>query len=421
MGPAAYLDRTPRRVSNQRHVVVVGGGFGGLECTRALIGADVHVTLIDKRNHHLFQPLLYQVSTAALSPADIAAPIRSVLSRASNIDVVLAEVSGIDVGTRHVQLSDGGFIAYDQLVLATGSVYNYFGHPEWAAHAPAPKSIGDARTIRARLLKALEDAESCAEPERRAAFLTVVVVGGGPTGVEMAGSVAELARYTLRRDFRRIDPTKVRVVLVEAGPRILSAFPEELSTYAGAALAHLGVEVKLNKVVEKIDAQGVQVAGERLDAATVIWGAGIRAAAGAEWLGATDDSIGRIKVETNLGVLGHQDIYALGDVAAFVQDGRQLPALAQVAQQQGRHLGRELRRRRSPAPYRYKSKGDTAVIGRHAAVYSYRDWKLKGRLAWLLWSIVHVYLLIGFERRVLVMLQWAWRYFTFERGARLID
>lgn len=421
MLPAPYLDRTPCSADGRRHVVIIGGGFGGLACARALAGADVHVTLIDRRNHHLFQPLLYQVSTAALSPADIAAPIRRVLAHARNVGVVLADVHSIDTTRRHVRLADSGYIPFDQLVVATGSAYNYFAHPEWAASAPAPKTISDARTIRARLLKAFEDAESCAETARRSALLTIVIVGGGPTGVEMAGTVAELARYTLRGDFRRIDPTEARVILVEAGPRLLGAFPEVLSAYAYRALVGLGVEVRLNTAVQRIDEEGVQLTDERIEAANVIWGAGVRAAAGAAWFGGTEDRAGRIQVDARLGVIGQTDIYALGDVALFLQQGKPLPALAQVAQQQGYHLGRELRHPGPPAPFRYRSKGDTAVIGRHAAVYSFGRLNLTGRVAWLLWAFVHVYLLIGFQRRTLVMVQWVWRYFTFERGARLID
>ena len=421
MPPAPYLDRTPRPGGTKRHIVIIGGGFGGLSCARALADAEVHVTLIDKRNHHLFQPLLYQVSTAALSPADIAVPIRRVLAHAQNVDVVLADVQGVDTARRHVQLADGGYISFDQLVVATGSAYNYFAHPEWAASAPAPKTISDARTIRARLLKAFEDAESCTETARRSALLTMVIVGGGPTGVEMAGTVAELARYTLRGDFRRIDPTKARVILVEAGPRLLGAFPEVLSAYAYSALVKLGVEVRLNTAVQRIDAGGVQLADERIEAANVIWGAGVRAAEGAAWFGTTDDRAGRIPVDARLGIIGQTDIYALGDVALFLQEGKPLPALAQVAQQQGYYLGRKLRHPAPHAPFRYRSKGDTAVIGRHAAVHSFGRINLTGRVAWLLWAIAHVYLLIGFQKRTLVMVQWVWRYFTFERGARLID
>jgi len=381
----------------------------------------VHVTVVDRRNHHLFQPLLYQVSTAALSPADIAAPIRRVLARARNVNVVLAEVVEVDMLQRRVLLADGGHLPFDDLVLATGSVYNYFAHPEWARLAPAPKSIADARTIRRRLLKAFEEAEGCAEPGRRATLLTFVVVGGGPTGVEMAGTIAELARYTLRGNFRRINPAEARVVLVEAAPRLLSAFPERLGSYAQRTLERIGVEVLLGGAVEIIDDDGVVVAGQRIAAETVIWGAGIRAERGAEWVGGTADRGGRIPVDANLAVKGHANVYALGDVALFSHNGVPLPALAQVAQQQGQHLGRALRTPGAPPAFRYRTKGDTAVIGRHAAVYVYGRFQLTGRIAWLLWSIVHVYLLIGFERRASVMSQWIWRYFTFERGARLID
>lgn len=407
--------------TQRRRVVVIGGGFGGLACARALAGADIDVTLVDKRNHHLFQPLLYQVSTAALSPADIAIPIRRVLAKARNIRVLLAEVIGIDSHTRRVTLAGGDSLPYDQLVIATGSAYNYFAHPEWKPLAPAPKTIRDARAIRARLLQAFEAAERTDDPERRRALLTFVVVGGGPTGVEMAGTTAELARYTLKGDFRRIDPASARVILAEAGPRLLAAFPEELGRYAADALRKLGVEVRLACAVQAIDEDGVELGGERLAGATVVWGAGIRAADGAAWLGGTSDRNGRIAVADNLSVPGHEGVYAVGDVALLVQDGAPLPGLAQVAQQQGVHLGRELRKRPLARPFRYRSRGDTAVIGRHAAVYTYGRWRMKGRPAWLLWAIVHVYLLIGFQQRTAVMFQWIWRYFTFERGARLID
>jgi NADH dehydrogenase len=418
---APYLDRTPAPVGAQRHVVIIGGGFGGLNCAQALGGSDRRVTLVDRRNHHLFQPLLYQVATAALSPADIATPIRGVLARYRNIDVVLAEVSNIDVTKRHVQFRDGGYVPYDDLVLATGSVYNYFAHPEWSNCAPSLKSIEDARSVRARLLRCFEDAESCAEPGRRTALLTAVIVGGGPTGVEMAGAVVELARYTLRRDFRRINPVEARVILVEAGPRLLSAFPEELSAYALKALVSMGVEVKLNAAVQAIDEEGVHFKEGMIPAGTVLWGAGIRAGPGAGWLGIQPDRLGRVPVRDNFSVPGLERVYAIGDVAAFVQDGQPVPALAQVATQQGRHLGRELRRDGEVRPFRYRTRGDTAVIGRNAAVYVYRRFKMKGRLAWLFWALIHVYLLIGFDKRTLVMTQWIWRYFTYERGARLID
>ena len=404
-----------------RSIVIVGGGFGGLACARALAGADVEVTLVDKRNHHLFQPLLYQVATAALSPADIAIPLRRVLAKAQNVRVLLAEVSGLDAERRQALLAGGGALPYDQVVLTTGSVYNYFSHPEWAPLAPAPKTIGDARAIRAKLLRAFEEAERADDPERRAALLTLVVVGGGPTGVEMAGTIAELARCTLKGNFRRIDPASANVILAEAGPRLLPAFPEELSRYAAEALRKLGVDVRLNCAAQAIDADGVQLGPERLIGATVVWGAGILAADGAAWLGGSSDRGGRIAVEANLAVPGRDGVYALGDVALFTQDGKPLPALAQVAQQQGTHLGRELRQRPVARPFRYRSRGDVAVIGRHSAVYAWRGYRMKGRLAWLLWVAIHVYGLIGFEQRAIVMFQWVWAYFTFERGARLID
>ena len=415
------VDRSPRPDLKQRRIVIVGGGFGGLACARTLAGADAHVTLIDRQNHHLFQPLLYQVSTAALSPADIAIPLRAVLADVENADVVMADVTGVDLDARRVRLGDGGYIPFDQLVVATGSAYDYFGHPEWAAHAPAPKTIVDARTIRTRLLTAFESAESCPDAARRAALTTIVVVGGGPTGVETAGTVAELARNTLHGEFRRIDPTRARVILVEAGPRLLGGFPHELGDFAVGALQKLGVEVRLNAKVSQIDAAGVELGGERIEAANVIWGAGVRAVAGAEWFGGTGDRGRRIRVDARLRVEGQREIYALGDFALFMQEGKPLPALAQVAQQQGRHLGRELRRNGPPAPFRYRSRGDTAVIGRQAAVYTFGRFHMKGRVAWLLWAIVHVYLLIGFQKRTLVMVQWIWSYFTFERGARLIE
>ena len=414
-------DKALRPNAVARRIVIVGGSFGGLACARALAGSDTVVTVIDRRNHHLFQPLLYQVSTAALSPADIAVPIRKVLARAKNVDVVLDEVVDLNLDERKVHLAKAASLPFDQLVIATGSVYNYFTNPQWAKSAPAPKSISDARTIRSQLLRAFEEAETCLDDKRRTALLTIIVVGGGPTGVEMAGSIAELARYTLRGNFRHIDPSSARVVLIEAGQRLLATFPETMSAYGAIALDRLGVEVRLGNAVQAIDEDGVFVAGDRIAAGTVIWGAGIRAALGAEWLGGTEDRGGRIPVDHTLAVIGKPNVYALGDVALFQTDGQPLPALAQVAQQQGRHLGRALRKGEPPSNFRYRTKGDTAVIGRHAAIYVYRKIRLTGRPAWLLWSFVHVYLLIGFGRRTSVMFQWIWRYITFERGARLID
>jgi NADH dehydrogenase len=419
-------DRTPIPVGSAPHVVIVGAGFGGLACARRLGGSGVRATIIDRRNYHLFVPLLYQVATAALSPADIAAPIRRVLARYPNIDTVLAEVSGVDPVARRVLLADGGHIPYDALILATGSMYNYFGHEDWAIHAPGVKTIENARAIRARLLRAFEQAETENDPARRKALLTIAVIGGGPTGVEMAGAVAELARHTLAKDFRRIDPKSAQVQLIEAGPKLLAAFPDDLPAYALKALAALNVTVRLNTQVQSIDAEGLVANGERLEAATVVWGAGIRAAPAAAWLGLTPDRLGRIPVAPDLSVPGCERVYALGDVALLEQAGAPLPALAQVAKQQGEHLGKALRglkRDVPPAtpPSRYRSRGDTAVIGRHSAVFVIGRWRLKKGPAWLMWALVHIYLLIGFDKRVLVATQWIWRYITSERGARLID
>lgn len=422
---SARGDRTPSPVDGRPHVVIVGAGFGGLACARKLGGSAARVTIVDRRNYHLFVPLLYQVATAALSPAEIAAPVRRVLARHRNIDVVMGEVTGVEAQARRLTLADGGHIPYDVLILATGSAYNYFGHDEWEAYAPGLKTIDNARTIRASLLRAFEEAETCDDPDRRRALLTTVIVGGGPTGVEMAGAVSELARYTLAKDFRRIDPSSAQVVLIEAGPKLLAAFPDPLPDYALRRLRATGVDVRLNTMVESIGPDGVVASGVAIPASTMVWGAGVRASESAAWLGVAPDRIGRIPVAHDLSVPGAPGVYALGDVAVLEQDGAPLPALAQVARGQGEHLGRELRRTLARGgavrPFRYRTRGDTAVIGRHAAVYSYRRWTMRGALAWLLWAIVHVFLLIGTDKRILVATEWAWRYFTFERGARLID
>ncbi len=423
-------DRTPIAIGDAAHVVIVGAGFGGLACAKRLGDSRHRVTVVDQKNYHLFVPLLYQVATAALSPADIAAPIRQVLAPYANIDTVLGEVVGVDATARQVKLRDGGHIGYDVLILATGSMYHYFGMEAWAGHAPGLKTIDNARTLRARLLEAFEAAEIEADPARRAKLLTMVVIGGGPTGVEMAGAVAELARYTLARDFRRIDPRSARVILVEAGPRLLTAFPDSLSAYTLQALTEIGVEVRLNTKVESIEADAVTAGGERIACSVIVWGAGIRAAEGAAWLGAEGDRLGRISVGGDLAVGGRDRIYALGDLSLLQQDGKPLPALAQVAKQQGQWLAGQLRRRSTDrlkagplklGRFRYASRGDTAVIGRSSAVFVIGPWRLKKGLAWVLWGFVHIYLLIGFDRRLSVAMQWVWRYLTSERGARLID
>lgn len=408
------------------HVVILGGGFGGIACAKALRRAPVQVTLLDRNNYHLFVPLLYQVATAALSPADIAEPIRKMLRRQGNARVLMAEVAGIDTAARTVLTGDGVRIAYDRLLIATGSVYNYFGNEAWAEHAPGLKTIDDARAIRTQVLCGFERAEREPDPERRRALMTSVIIGGGPTGVEMAGSIAELARHALARDFRRIDPREARVVLVEAGPRILAAFPEELSAYARRRLEALGIELRLGEAVEAVTAEGVRLPGGFLPANAMIWGAGIRASPAAEWLGIAADRAGRIPVSERLEVPGLADVYAIGDTAAVPgENGAPLPGLAQVAKQQGEHLGRELARQAEQgggtiAPFVFRNRGNTAIIGRHAAVFDFGRRRLKGFPAWALWALVHVYLLVAFEQRVMVSLQWLWRYVTYQRGARLI-
>jgi len=408
-------------------VVIVGAGFAGLECAKALGSSAARVTIVDRRNYHLFVPLLYQVATAALSPADIAEPVRRILRRHRNIEVVLAEVNGVDPASHVVTLASGPPLSYDVLILATGSSYNYFGHPEWEAYAPGLKSISDARQLRSRLLCGFELAERERDPIEQRALMTSLIVGGGPTGVEMAGAIAELARYTLARDFRHIDPAAARTILVEAGPRILGAFPEKLSRYAHDRLERLGVEVICNKAVEDITAGKVRIAGEEVRVGTVIWGAGIKASPAAQWLGVEADRIGRIKVKGDMSVEGMDSVYVIGDSAHLVdqQTGEALPGLAQVAKQQGGHLGHALARHFESGtaipPFRFEDRGNTAIVGRNAAVFDFGKWQLKGRLAWLLWAIVHVYLLVGFQKRLLVGIQWLWRYLTYERGARLIS
>ena len=412
-------------LSELPHVVIVGAGFGGLACAKALGGARARVTIVDRRNYHLFVPLLYQVATAALSPADIARPIRRILGKYDNIRVVLGEATAVDSSARCVRLRDRQELRYDTLVLATGSDYFYFGHPEWAALAPGPRTLEDARKIRARLLLAFERAEASNDHAEQDALMTTVIIGGGPTGVEMAGAVAELARHALARDFLRIDPRRARIVLIEAGPRILPTFPETLSAYARTALERLGVTVVAGQAVEAIEKRGVTVAGRRIEAGTVIWGAGIKASPAAQWLGLKADRAGRIPVQADLSVAGLNGVYILGDTALTSgDDGAPLPALAQVAAQQGTHLGRALRKNfedgRALPPFKFRNRGNTAIVGRHAAVFDFGWMQLKGRFAWFLWALIHVYLLVGFDNRVRVTLQWIWLYLTYERGARLI-
>lgn len=405
-------------------IVIVGAGFGGLSAAHALSGAAADVTVIDRRNYHLFQPLLYQVATAGLSPAQIASPIRAILRRAANVRVVMGKVSGVDIVRRTVRVDDRE-IPYDQLVLATGARHSYFGHDEWERVAPGLKKIDDATAIRRRILTAFEHAEAAETQEARRRFLTFVVIGGGPTGVEMAGSIAELAHVALRHDFRTIDPREARILLVEASPRVLAAFPPVLSTAARGALERLHVEVRLGTPVSNCDEAGVTIGEEHVPAATIVWAAGVAASAAADWLGVEKDRIGRVPVGPDLTVPGHPEIFVVGDTASVAgKDGQPLPGLAPVAKQQGTYVARVLRARLAgkpaPPPFHYYNYGTMATIGRRSAVADFGWLRLDGTLAWLMWGLIHISFLIGFRNRLIVMLDWMWSYVTFQSGARLI-
>ena len=401
-------------------VVIVGAGFGGLAAAKRLVGKAVDVTLVDRRNHHLFQPLLYQVATAALSPADIAAPIRSIFASAPNVRVLLDEVTGIAPACGRAILSRSGSLDYDWLILATGARHSYFGRDGWARHAPGLKSIEDAIAIRRRVLLALEHAETEGDPHRRKALLTFVVIGGGPTGVEMAGAIAELARLAVSRDFRSITPHCSRVILLEAGPRILPSFPPELSAEAEQSLGDLGVEVRTHAPVSEIARDLVIVGRERIGAHTIIWAAGVQASPAAQWLGAEHDRLGRIFVEKDLRVPDHDRIFAIGDTANVPgMDGHALPAIAPVAKQQGKCVADQILGRCS-GPFTYRSFGNLATIGRKRAVIDWGRHQQSGYLAWLIWSLAHIWFLVGFRSRMAVGLGWLWSYLTYQRSARLI-
>ncbi|MGE5277396.1 MAG: NAD(P)/FAD-dependent oxidoreductase [Acidobacteriota bacterium] len=415
---SSRLQREPAR-----RAVILGAGFGGLAAARALDGVPVDVTVVDRRNHHLFQPLLYQVATAALSPGDIAYPIRAILRRQANARVLLADARKIDPAAREVELADGR-IGYDFLILATGSKDAYFGHDEWQAYAPGLKSLEDALEIRRRILLAFEKAEREPDPGKRRALLTFVLVGGGPTGAELAGAIAEISRHVLASEFRAIDSREARILLVEAGPRILPAFPEELSRKAERSLRELGVEVRCGAAVTAVGPGDVEVAGTRIASETVVWAAGVTASPLARSLDAPLDRAGRVLVLPDLSIPGHPEVFVIGDLAAFLhQTGKPLPGVAQVAIQQGRHAARNVARSlsgKTALPFRYRDLGNLAVLGRAAAVADLGRVRMSGFLAWLFWCFVHIMNLVGFRSRVVVFFEWAWAYFSDQRAARLI-
>lgn len=405
------------------HVVVVGGGFGGLWAARALRDAPVRITLVDRGNHHLFQPLLYQVATAGLSAPNIAAPLRHILRKQKNVTVLLGEVDGIAPDAKQVRLADGRTLDYDHLLLASGATHAYFGHDDWAAHAPGLKTLDDALEIRRRILTAFERAEAEDDAAKREAWLTFAIVGGGPTGVELAGTLAEIARHTLHGEFRRADPRKARVLLLEAGPRVLASFPESLSEKARTQLQKLGVEVRTGVPVAAIDGEGVQLGEERIAARTVLWAAGVAASPLARDLDVPLDRAGRVIVQPDLSVPGHPEIFVAGDLASLQFDGKPVPGVAPAAKQMGRHVAQAIRARlqgRAPVPFRYRDFGNLATIGRMAAVVDLHGFRFSGLLAWWFWLAAHVFFLIGFRNRMVVMIDWAQAYWSYQRSARII-
>lgn len=410
--------------SGNTRVVIIGAGFGGLEAAKALKRAAAEVIVIDRQNHHCFQPLLYQVATAALSPADIAWPIRHILRPQRNATVLMEEVRGIDVHKKCLQTQFGD-VPYDYLVIATGAMHSYFGHDDWSDYAPGLKRIEDATRVRRSILIAFERAEVIQDQDERRRLLTFVIVGGGATGVEMAGAIADVARQTLAADFRRIDPRSARIVLIEAGPRLLPTFPHSLSDYARDTLTRGGVEVKTMTLVTKCDARGVDLKDGRIDAGTVIWAAGVTASPAARWLNVPADAAGRVKVGPDLSVPDHPEIYVIGDTAALTEGtGRPVPGTAPAAKQMGRYVGKvisaRIAGRESRKPFHYVHLGDLATVGRRAAVVKFGRLELKGFVGWVFWSVAHIYFLIGLRNRFVVAFNWFWDYVTFQRGARLI-
>lgn len=418
---------SPRSDSQKgNRVVIVGAGFGGLEAARHLARADVSIVVIDQRNHHLFQPLLYQVATTSLGTQEIAWPVRYLLRRFPNASTMLGRVTGVDVGNRQVLVEGEAPVGYDTLILATGARHAYFGHDEWEPFAPGLKTLEDATRVRRRVLEAFERAEWESDPQKRAKDLTFVIIGAGPTGVELAGTIAELAHETLRRDFRNIDTREARIILVEAGPRILAAFSPDLSAYAERALAKLGVEVRTGQPVTRCSADGIETGDVLVPAGTIIWAAGVAASPAAEWLGAEADKAGRVMVNPDLTVPGHPDIFVIGDTAhvAAHHGGNMVPGIAPAAKQEGRFVAGVIRARMmgrpAPGPFVYRHQGNLATIGKRAAIVDFGRATFKGRLAWWLWGIVHIFFLIGLRNRLAVAMNWLWIYVTGQRSARLI-
>lgn len=417
---------TVRAHEVERHrVVIVGAGFGGLWAVKSLKGAPVDIIVVDQRNHHLFQPLLYQAATASLAPSEIAWPIRSILHDRRDVTTILATVTGVDMAGRTVQLADGDRIAYDALILATGARHGYFGHDEWEEFAPGLKTVEDATAIRGRILAAFEEAERETDPARQQALLTFAIVGAGPTGVELAGTIADLAHDTLPRDFRAVDTHRTKVLLVEAGPKVLNGYPDELSIYAKKALEKLGVDVCLGAPVTQIERGAITFGERRVEARTIVWAAGVRASPAAEWLGAAADRHGRLIVEPDLSVPGHPEIFAIGDtVSVAAPDGSPVPGIAPAAKQEGAFVGKTIRRRLAGKTesrlFRYHHQGSLAQIGKGKAVVDFGWIRLRGAIAWWLWGIAHIYFLVGVRARLSVALNWLWIYTRDQRAARLI-
>lgn len=414
-----------KATAHRHRIVIAGAGFGGLEAARHLGGNDVDVTIIDRTNHHVFQPLLYQVAGAALDISQIAWPVRHVLHRFKNVTTLMAEVNGVDTDARTVLLTDGSRIPYDTLVLSTGSTHAYFGHDEWAQYAPGLKTLGDGLSIRQHLLTVFEQAERETDPDKRQTLQTIVVIGAGATGVELACTIAELAHEEMPREFRHIDTRKARVVVVEAAPRVLSGFPEALADYALHTMEQLGVTVLLNHPVTECHADGVVCKDQHIAAGAIFWAAGVRASPAAQWLGALADKAGRVKVERDLSVPGHPNIFVIGDSATLEQDnGKPVPGLAPAAKQEGRYVAdlikARLRNSALPPPFRYRNYGNLSTIGKHTAVVDFGRVTLRGRVAWVVWAVAHIYFLIGVRNRLLVALNWFWLYIKGERAARII-